>query len=96
MLNTGLRAVSATAATAFKATGGAKTKTIAGGVVARVTWVRGTSPYQVVAGSATYRFSAPVVFKPGASHLKLVNANQNGYAGIHYRGQLRVVHFTTG
>jgi SpoIID/LytB domain protein len=96
MLNTGLRAVSATAATAFKATDGTKTKTIAGGVVAKVTWVGGTSPYQVVAGSATYRFSAPVVFKPGTSFLKLVNANQNGYAGVHYRGQLRVVHFTTG
>jgi len=96
MLNTGLRTVSATAATAFKATDGTKTKTVAGGVVAKVTWVGGTSPYRVVAGSATYRFSAPVVFKPGSSFLKLVNTNQNGYAGIHYRGQLRVVHFTTG
>ena len=49
-----------------------------------------------MAGSATYRFSTPVVFKPGTSYLKLVNANQNGSAGVHYRGQLRVVHFTAG
>ena len=56
MLNTGLRSVSVTAATAFKATGGSTSKTIAGGVVARVTWVGGAYPYQVAAGSATYRF----------------------------------------
>ncbi len=96
MLNAGLSAVSATATTAFKATSGSTSKTIAGGVVAKVTWVGGTNPYKVVAGSATYRFATPVVFKPGASYLKLVNANQNGSAGVHYRGQLRVVHLTAG
>ncbi|HJW74938.1 MAG TPA: SpoIID/LytB domain-containing protein, partial [Thermoleophilia bacterium] len=96
MLNASLSSVSVTATTPFKATDGKVTRSVAGGVVAKVTWVGGTTPYKLVAGSATYRFAAPVVFKKGSSFLKLVNANQNGSAGVHYRGQLRVVHFTGG
>jgi stage II sporulation protein D len=96
LLSAGLGSVSVTATTGFTATDGTKSRSVAGGVVAKVTWAGGSTPYRVTAGSSTYRFAAPVVFKPGRSFLKLLNANQNGSAGVHYRGQLKALHSTGG
>ena len=93
MLNEDLSSVSVTDASGFKATSGSKTVSITGGAIAKVTWSSGK--YKLTAGSSSWTFANPVVFKPGGSRLKLLNADQNGHVG-HYRGQLRVIRYTAG
>jgi len=94
MLNQGLTSVGVTSTSRFTATDGTSSRRIGGGLTAKVTWTG--SKYRVAWGSASFDFAAPVVFKPGGAHLKLVNATQLGYSGVLFRGQLRVIHLTAG
>jgi stage II sporulation protein D len=93
MLQDGLPSVSITASTGFKVRCNGATAAIGGGATARVTY--GTGGYHVTTGNQSWTFGGPVTFSPGSSQLRLLNANDNGWSG-HYRGTLRVVHFTTG
>ncbi len=93
MLNQGLSSVSVADSSAFKAISGSKTVSIAAGATAKLTWSSGK--YKLTAGSSSWTFSNPIVFAAGSSRLNLRNASQNGYVG-HYRGQLRVLHYTAG
>ena len=93
MLNEGLGSVKISSGSAYTVVGGGKPKTLPGGATATVTW--SGSAYRVSAGGKSYSLSAPVLFTPGNGQLKLKNKNQVGYAG-HYKGTLRVIHYTAG
>jgi len=98
MLNQGLSSARVTSTASFKVTDGTTTKTIAAGLTATVTWNAATSSYSVTWGSPVQTFTtkAPVIFQPGDAYLKLLNATQLGYAGVQFRGVLRVIHLSGG
>jgi len=93
MLNEGLGSAKVSSAGAYTVAGGGDPKTLPGGATATVTW--SGSSYHVSAGGKSYSFSQPVLFAPGTHQLKLTNKNQIGYAG-HYKGTLRVIHYSAG
>lgn len=85
--------VRVTSAAAFTARVGPSTKTMAAGVVASVT--RSSDRFRLVAGGRSWTSTTPIEFRPGASRLRLVNRNLNGWsttANVRYRGRLTVAY----
>ena len=96
LLNEGQTSVRVSSAAPFHAKWGTQQLDIAKNAAAMVTWSAGA--YQLAVGAETYRSTTPVLFTPGSSRLLLVNPNMSGLpsANMHYRGNLRVLHFTGG
>ncbi len=92
-LRGGVNAVKVTSGGAYLATVGKTVIEIPGDTVATVAWDNGA--YRVTAGTLSKRFSAPVLFKPKNTLLRTLTADDWGKTG-RYRGQLRVVHTTSG
>jgi len=97
LLASGRTRVRVTSARGFKATDGARTLSIGGGVEAVLTWADG---YSLAAGERTWTFTKPVTFRPGSQRLRLYDRNANGWpsgdGGARYRGTLRAIHATGG
>ena len=98
LLADGQSSARVSAATSFRVVAGSRKVTVPGNTRAVVTYTA-AGTYKIVAGTRTWTFSQPVLLVPGKSRLRLANTNQNGWstsANVHYRGSLRVVHFTGG
>ena len=87
LLKDGQASVSVTSSAAFTATWPSGHTSVGAGATAVVKWSGGS--YRLTAGTHSYAFAGPVLFSPGSALLALKG-------GGHWRGGLRVVHFTAG
>ena len=97
LLQRGMDAARVTAATSYTArgvnAGGATvTRSVGGGRVTAVTWDKTQLKFRLTDGTRIWRWSGPLTFLAGTSKLRSVDANQNGSAGVRYRGTLTVRH----
>jgi stage II sporulation protein D len=96
LLNDGRTSVYVSSSAGFTITNGVRTKRIPGDARARITWDQARGASRVYWGTGSAYLTGRLVVRPGTKPVQLVNKNQNGSSGVHYRGSLCVYHLAAG